>query len=146
MKGIFKQNKKLCQVVVILLSICMFGNIAVSATDEGIIPYYNNTNTTSTNFTISSSGTATVSVGYTGYSTTSGAMIETKLQKKVLGLFWKNVDNGTWVDSASSSNYRNSHSISLDSKGTYRIIVKYQIWGTGGPTDVIESTIERVYS
>lgn len=147
MKILVKRHRKLCQIVVLLLSICTLGNIVVSASNDGIMPCYNNTNTTSTNFTISSSGLATASVGYTGYNgITHGGRIETKMQKKVLGLFWENIDNATWIDSTSASNYRNSHSINLTSTGTYRIVVEYQIYGAGGATDVIESTIERAYS
>lgn len=139
-------HKKTYMIFIFVALFLVCGNIAVYAGNEGILPCNNNTASTSTVFTISSSGTATASVGYTGYAgVTSGGRIETKMQKKILGLFWQNVDNGTWIDSASGAHYRNSHKLQLTSKGTYRIAVEYTIYGSGGAADKIESEIIKSY-
>lgn len=124
--------------------------VSVNAADNSITPYYNNVNSTSTNFIITNNGNATASIGYTGINgTTSKAVITSYIQKKTLGIFWIRVDNGQpnkeWVDISYSNSYRNSHSIQLSSNGEYRLVVEYKISGSGGSTDEISSTINRTY-
>lgn len=133
----------------ILLFLNTFG-LSAFAKDETVSPLYNNVNITYTNFIISSSGLATISIGYTGYSgITSGAVIKSYVQKKTLGLFWTRVDNGQankeWVDTATGSIYSKSHTLQLKSKGTYRLVVEYTINGSGGTSDKPSSTIIREY-
>ena len=113
-------------------------------------PFYNNTVKTPTNFGISSSGVATVSLSYTGIrGVTSGATITTYLEKKILGLFWTRVDlgnaNDEWVDTSESYTYATSHSVQLEGKGTYRASVIYEVSGSGGATDVVPYEMEKVY-
>lgn len=113
-------------------------------------PFYNNTVKTTTNFGISSSGVATVSLSYTGIrGVTSGATITTYLEKKILGLFWTRVDlgnaNDEWVDTSESYTYATSHSVQLEGKGTYRASVIYEVSGSGGATDVVPYEMEKVY-
>ena len=134
----------------ILLFLNTFG-VSAFAKDKTVSPLYNNVNITYTNFIISSSGLATISVGYTGYNgITSGATIKSYVQKKTLGLFWKRIDNGQpnkeWVDTATGSTYSKSHTLQLTSKGTYRLVVEYTIKGSGGSPDKPSSTIVREYS
>ena len=121
-----------------------------SASDGEITPRYNNVITTYTDFSISDSGIATVTIGYKGISgTTTGATITTKIQKRSLGFIWTKIDIGTinneWVDTATGAFYSNSHSVTLPNTGTYRVVVNYEISGTGGATDEIEDTYTAEY-
>lgn len=74
------------------------------------------------------------------------SQIETELyvEKQILGIIWKRVDigcvNNLWIDSTTSYHYTNTFSTILSSSGTYRIVVKYTVSGSGGPSDVIMKT------
>lgn len=134
----------LCLVIISSFSLTVFA-------DTCIMPRYNNTANTSTNFTISSSGKATISAGYNAYqSYFSSATITSYLEKRTLGIFWTRVDigqpNNEWVDTSSDFFDNFGHTFQLESTGTYRAIVTYEISGTGGATDVIEYEQERTYS
>lgn len=121
-----------------MLMLFSYVTIPAAAANDGIMPCYNNVLETTTIFTISDSGVATVTVSYTGVpGVTTGATITTKIQKRSLGLIWTKVDE--WVDSARLVSYSTFHSVTLPDNGTYRVVVEYEITGTGGATDVIES-------
>ncbi len=113
---------------------------------SSITTYTNNVNTTNTSFSISSTGNATVSNSYTGKTglVTKGT-IETKIQKK-FGLIWITVDNGSWTDTSTATNFSKSHSVQLSKTGTYRAHVVFTISGTGGSDDKITKNIEKTYS
>jgi len=139
----------------ILLGVLISAFVVMAAAavipNDGIMPCYNNTAGTSTNFVISTAGKATISASYDGVRyTTTGATITSYIEKRTLGLFWTKVDidqpNNEWVDV--STNYYDAfvHEFWLDSKGTYRATVVYEISGTGGATDVIDYEQERTYS
>lgn len=125
--------------------------VSASANNEGIMPCYNNTAGTSTNFVISTTGKATISAAYDGIQgTTTRVTITSYIEKRTLGLFWSKVDigetNNEWVDT--SSRYYNAfvHEFQLPSTGTYRATVVYEISGTGGATDVIDFEKTLTYS
>lgn len=123
--------------------------IAMSAYSEPITPFYNNTYQARTTVSIDSNGKATVNVYYYGrVGVTKSATITTKLQKNVSGV-WQDVSIGTannsWIDTSSSFTATFNHTANLTSRGTYRAISTYQISGTGGATDVIESISEAIY-
>ena len=108
--------------------------------------YSNNVLSTSTTFSISSTGNATVKNSYAGsQGTTKSATITTKVQKKV-GLIWVTVSGGSWTDTSTAINYSKTHSVQLSSKGTYRAHVKFVISGTGGSDDEMTKNVEKTYS
>lgn len=134
--------------VIVILSTTI---ISVAASDLIATPYYNNTMGTSTNFVISSSGKATISTAYNGYSgRTTSATVTSYIEKRTLGLFWTRVDIGEpdneWVDTSSAYTDSFVHVHYLESEGTYRATVVYEIRGSGGATDVIDYEQERTYS
>lgn len=91
---------------------------------------------------ISSSGLMTISYQYSGYpSITTKAVITTYIEKRTLGIFWSRVDIGTsdnqWNDVINDYRYTGYRTYQLSDKGTYRVVVKYTIYGTGGSADVI---------
>ena len=136
-----------------LLLVLILGTLisTAMASDYEIMPCYNNTMGTSTNFVISSTGEAEISITYDAYQDYfTSATITSYIEKRTLGLFWTRVDigqpNNEWVDT--STRYYNAfgHTIQLPSTGTYRATVVYEINGTGGAADVIDFDKTLTYS
>ncbi len=111
---------------------------------------YNNTLSTSVYCSVDSAGTLSAVLNVTGKKGTT-TRIETELyvEKKTLGVFWTRVDigytNNLWIDSTTNYKYNNTFSTSLDSTGTYRVTVKFTVYGTGGIPDEITQTKTIVY-
>lgn len=155
MKGDEKMKKlikiALASVLVLCLSVVPFCSVsAAAATQEEIMPLYNNVSTATANLSISDSGKMTINYKYTGSSgITTKAVITTYIEKKVLGLFWTRVDIGTtndeWVDTINNYKYTGSRTHQLSSSGTYRVTVIYKIYGTGGSADEIKKQITASY-
>ncbi len=142
--------KKIISIILcaaVLLS--MLITVASADGNDGIAPCLNNTSFSTTNFIIEDE-TAYVSISYDGYpGITTGATITSKIQKKFLLFFWKDVDigmpNNEWVDEVTGCYYLNEHTAPITSKGTYRAVVDYVIRGTGGSDDVFTAEIEFKY-
>lgn len=134
--------KRLTALMLCLVILCM---TTITVYANSIQPYSNNVNSTNVYFSISNSGNATVSYEYYGKSgVTKSAEIETKVQKK-FGLIWITVDNGSWTDTSTATNFSKSHSVQLSKTGTYRAHVEFKISGTGGSDDKITKNVERTY-
>ena len=97
-----KANLK--RIFVALLALCFtaitIAPVSASTADGNeIMPLYNNTESASGSFTISSTGLSTINYKYYGISgITTKAVITTYIQKKSLGLFWTRVDIGATDD------------------------------------------------
>ena len=127
----------LCLVILCMTTITVYAN--------SIQPCSNNVNSAEVSFNITTSGKATVTCRYYGKSgVTQSAEIETKVQKK-FGLIWITVDNGSWTDTSTATNFSKSHSVQLSKAGTYRAHVEFKISGTGGSDDKITKNVERTY-
>ena len=146
-------TKRLKGIITAILVLCLFIvplSPVSAATDEGIMPRFNNVSTVTTNMSISNSGKMTITYKYSGAeSITTKAVITTYIEKKFLGLFWKRVDIGTtdnkWVDTINDYMYVGSRTHQLSSSGTYRVTVVYKIYGTGGSADEIEYQAKDSY-
>ena len=131
--------------VIFVLSVSI---LPVYAADSGISPRYNNTATVETHFVIDENGVAWVSAMYGGYSYTTFACIQIKIEKRVL-FWWEDVENG-WTDNTyvtelwGQDNFVN-YSLQLSKKGKYRATVTYTVNGTGGDSDIITSVLEYEY-
>ncbi len=128
----------------------MLVTVASAEGNEGIAPCLNNTAMSTTHFVIED-GVAYLSVCYDGYpGIATSATITSKIQKKFLLFFWKDVDigmpNNEWVDEIVGSDYLGEHTVNIDSKGTYRAVVEYVIRGTGGADDVLNAEVEFKYN
>lgn len=153
MKGDEKMRKTFKKMLAAILTLCLFivPICSVSAaTQEEVMPLYNNTASVTTAMNINSSGKMTISYQYSGYpSTTTKAVITTYIEKKTLGLFWSRVDIGTsndqWVDTINDYRYTGSRTYQLSSSGTYRVTVVYKIYGSGGAADEIEYQAKDSY-
>lgn len=129
-----------------LLCLTVFLTTSITVYAENVQTYSNNVSITSTTFSISTSGKATVNNSYSGITgTTKNAKIVTKVQKK-FGLIWITVDNGSWTDTSTATNFSQSHSVQLSKTGTYRAHVEFTVSGTGGSDDKITKNIEKTYS
>lgn len=139
-------TKRLTSIISALLILCLFMvplSPVSAATEEGIMPRYNNVSTVTGAMSINDSGKMTITYRYTGSSSiTTKAVITTYIEKKFLGLFWKRVDIGTtddqWVDTINDYKYAGSRTYQLSSSGTYRVTIIYKIYGSGGSADEIE--------
>lgn len=137
--------KKILICLLCMLMLFSYVTIPAAAANDDTMPRYNNVIETITNFSISDSGVATVTVSYDGITgVTTGATITTKIQKRTLGFIWTKVDE--WVDSARLVSYSTFHSVTLPDTGTYRVVVEYEITGTGGAIDVIEDIQTAEYN
>lgn len=129
-----------------LLAIMLFAMAVPSfATDNGVMPCLNNTNSAETTFVIDDNGEAIVScicVGYEGI--TSRIVVEIKIQRKVLW-WWNNVDGASWTDETTQDYLHVEHSIQLSKSGTYKATVTYTVYGSGGEADVITRELEYKY-
>lgn len=130
----------------LMLCLVTFITATITVYSDGIQPYYNNINSVTTSFSISSSGKATVNNTYSGITgTTKNVKITTKVQKKY-GLIWITVSGGSWTDTSTATNFSKSHSVQLSKAGTYRAHVEFKISGSGGSDDKITKNVERTYS
>ena len=124
--------------------------LTAPATAAEIAPYFDSTAAVKLWGGISSTGVLTVNYSCTGFQgVTEKIVIRTYVEKKVAGLFWSRVDiggsNNEWVFVSTSSSYSTDKSITLPSKGTYRINVTFTVSGSGGDADTIQRTLEKTY-
>ncbi len=142
-----KTTKKFISLILVIFVLSV-SIIPVYAVENEITPYYNNTATTETGFYIDENGVAWVSAMYAGYSYTTFACIQIKIEKRVL-FWWEDVENG-WTDNTyvtelwGQDNFVN-YSLQLSKKGKYRATVTYTVNGTGGDSDIITSVLEYEY-
>ena len=134
-----------------LIAVLLVVSVIPMISAETIMPRLNNTSNTSTNFTITTAGKATISASFDGYrGITTGATITSYIEKRTLGVFWTKVDigepNKEWVDVSSDYTDAFVHEFWLEDTGTYRATVVYEIRGTNGAADVIDYEQERTYS
>ena len=128
---------------VVLMCVTMI--LPLYATKEAISPRFNNTATTTADFSINSNGLATVTLRYSGYSNcTTGATVTCKIEKKILFL-WMPVEGAEWADSVEGTSNVVQHSYQLPTTGKYKLTYEITVYGTGGDPDVISSTIEKEY-
>ena len=130
----------------VMLCVILFTMVMpINATDSGIMPLGNNVDGTRNNFTIDDSGIATVTYLCEGYNNiTTTIKVEIKLQKKTWW-WYNNVDGAYWKDVIDYYRCSGEHSIQLTQGGTYKAIVTYTVYGSGGVADVITKELEASY-
>ncbi len=118
--------------------------------NDGIMPIYNNTASTSFVIAITDNGILEMEYLFSGFpSCTTKIVTTTYVEKKVWGIFWKRVDLGItdnqWVDTINDYFYTKFRSTPLWSTGTYRVTCTYVAYGTGGSPDEIEHKVTATY-
>lgn len=144
--------------IIVIVTITLFFSFAITINSENkqskdYVDYYdsnngmdryNNTSIVLSKFQITN-GVAIIDADYSGYlGVTTGAVIESKIQKKIL-FWWFDVNNGqtnnTWVDTFSTWYGRTQHTLGISESGSYRAVIKYTISGSGGSDDIIEDIV-----
>ena len=108
---------------------------------SGISPYLTNCSNATFVFGVID-GEASFAVSYVAReSTFVMAKLKVQIQKKYLGLFWRDVGD-EWVGYCEDLHGLFSDSISVDSSGTYRANFTLHVVGNTGIVDVLEDTID----
>ena len=127
-----------------IVMVCM-SVIPSFATDDGISTYLTNCYEATMTFGVAD-GEASIYVSYTGRSSTfTQAKLTVQIQKKFLGLFWRDAAD-EWVGYCTDVDGYFYDDIPIDGTGTYRAVFKLEVFGSTGVTDVIEDTIQYKYS
>ena len=122
----------------VFVFVFLFGVTAFAALPANDSVMNNNTLSTYTNFDISSSGNAAVTVRYTGYSgITSGATIDIVIKKNTFLWFYSTVVDESYNIAAESYSNTYYYDLSSNGSGTYKCNVTYIISGSGGADDII---------
>lgn len=139
-----KNSKRLISFAMLVVMLFAMA-IPSFATENEISPYYNNTDTTEAVFVIDENGKASVSFTCFGYDgITTNIVVETKIQKKFLW-WWNDVDGASWTDESTEVYCTNTHSIQLTNSGTYKAVITFSVYGTGGEADIFTREIEDSY-
>ena len=138
----YSMRKTFHSLLTVLLSMIILctGVLPAFAVDEGISTCMTNCDTTSMSFIVVD-GEASFYASYNARAATfTHAKLSVQIQKKFLGLFWKDAAD-EWVGYSSEIDGFFAETIPVDATGTYRAIFKLQVFGTTA-TDVIEETIK----
>ena len=133
--------------VMLLITLLLFnGASTYAAAAQAVSPRYNNAVNVRTNSEISSSGLLTISYSVTGIANvTTKIEVTTTIEKRVLGIFWSDVDISNPTNTSYNQTYNFTRSFQLEDSGTYRVTVLYKIYGTNGAVDEIETQDKLSY-
>lgn len=139
--------KKVCRasfsVFLAIVVLCM-GIMPVFAMGDGASTYLTNCSDAVMSFGVSD-GVASFYVSYTGREETfTHAKLTVQIQKKFLGLFWRDVAD-EWVGYCTELYGDFYDDIPVDGHGTYRAVFTLDVHGNTGRVDVMEDTIEYMY-
>lgn len=96
-------------------------------------------------FSVVDPGEATFMVSYYGRQETFvRATLTMQIQKRFLGIFWRDIGD-EWVGTSTDVADCFYGSVPVDGTGTYRAVMKLEIEGSTGVTDVVEDTMEHKY-
>lgn len=140
-----KKTMKRITLAILTCVLCCMSIVPAFADNGQITPRWTNTSNTTMSFVVDD-GQANFYVSYVANTSTfSQAQLRVQIQKRVLGLFWRNVGD-EWVGYSTALRGDFYDYIPVDGKGTYRANFTLTVYGTQGATDVIEDTIEVKYS
>ena len=151
--------KKLLTLILILsmIFVSIVGGLSISATEYslsdggGISPRFTNCNVCEFTFQVLDPDEAHVLVTYSAKADVFvQAKLTVKIQKKFLGLFWRDVDIGLtdneWIEYSYDIHGRFYNYFPADGSGTYRAVFLLEMHGTTGVSDIIEETLEYKYN
>lgn len=152
-------KKRVFTICLILIMIFTFGVSGFSASaseysavsEKNITPRFTNCDVCDFTFQVIDPGEAHVLVTYDAKPNVFvQAKLTVKIQKKFLGIFWKDVDiglsNNEWVEYSYDVDGRFYNYFPADGTGLYRAVILLEMHGTTGVSDIIEDTIEFRYN
>ena len=136
---------KVMKPVLLVFLVCVLLCTSVLSVFAEITPRWTNTSDTTMSFTVVDNE-AYFYTSYVAYPETfMKAELRVTVEKKVLGLFWRNV-GGEWVGYSFDLLGTIAGSVPADGKGTYRANFTLYIYGNQGIADMIEDTIVVKYT
>lgn len=143
-----KKEGKIKKLILLVMLLSMMSMVIYQKSQAATM--FNNMYSTYTNAIIASDGTMTIYESYDGIpGVTTRGELTTYIEKRILSIFWKKVNNGQpnnqWVDTIYNYRYSGTHSHQLSSTGTYRATVIYKVYGTGGDPDELTSQVVVTY-
>ena len=144
-----EKMKKLCRVgfsmFLAVIVLCASITPAFATTRDGASARLTNCSTPSMSFGVAE-GEASFYVSYMGREETFvQAKLTVQIQKKFLGLFWRDAAD-EWVGYSTEVVGQIYDDIPIDGAGTYRAVFKLEVFGSTGVTDVIEDTLQYKYT
>lgn len=129
----FKMKKTIISCLAMLLCLTMLCSTVCYANDNVISPRLTDVMQITSSFEVNSQGVAYIFASYTSYpDVVSYVQINIKLEKRVMLLFWKDVDS--WSYQSSSVNYATDVELDVGS-GTYRTSFEYIVHHHDGTTN-----------
>ena len=115
------------------------------ADTQGISPRLTNLSDATLSFVVADNEACFVATFVAYEETFLKAELRVTVEKKVLGLVWRNV-GGEWIGYSFDWLGDIAGSVPADGKGTYRANFKLYVYGNQGIADVIEDTIDVRYT
>lgn len=143
-----EQLKKILSLMLALCFLAVPFTVPASAEEGSVTPRYNYLDTCYAEASVTANGVLKVEYGYAGFSgVTSRAEISIKIEKKTLGMFWSDVDNGEWSTTVYQTDYNGSQNFLVNEEGTYRVTVTFKIYGSGNSyeTATRQDTVQYSY-
>lgn len=138
-----KKMSKLFTVLLTAVILCSSILPVFPSAEEGITPYYSNTNICTVTF-VAAEGEAMAAVSYFGKSDSFAYIrINVTIQKRFLGIFWSTIDE--WGETYLSVEGHADYSTPIEDKGTYRAVFDIEVHGTDGSVDTINEEITSTY-
>lgn len=142
-----KKISKLFFTLLLIAAMCLanvsaFASNGQSDENEGVMPCLEHTSNYSCYFSAASDG-GHVIVSYTGDSNFSYAVVNVKIEKRNLLVFWKDICEFS-VSSYDINGYI-YRLCQLDGSGTYRATITLTVYGNNGVTDTVTETIKSDY-
>ena len=136
------KSKKLFFILLLILSVCI-ASIPTYASEKTTSPRYTTLTDCSFSF-LASNGIGYATVIYnSSQSTFTKATVNIKVQKRLLLVFWTDVDE--WTTSSNQPNGNFYNNFTLKDSGTYRATFTLTITSANGLEDVVTQTIESAY-
>lgn len=133
--------KQALSLIITIFLVALMATPAFAAEEHPISPYYVNATTVDAALTINSNGTAKVVLTCAGDSDVTN-IISSAYLEFYNGSTWERVDidtpSNTWIYSTSSSRLYKTYTITVPTRGDYRVVATFAI--TASTTETVNST------
>ena len=129
-------------VAILLIAVLSMTSITAFASDDSVSPRLSHMSHGDFAFSATANG-GYAEVTYDGYNSFVRADLTVKVEKRLLFVFWTEVD--TWTASSTDIEGYFFHTFNLNGSGTYRASFTLKITGNDGTVDTVTSEIESKY-